>query len=350
MSAVGADQAWAIFALPPGARDLGCSELWERSLARSRRRRAAAVKPPITTRRVVPAALAAALLVGTGTTTVAEAQQGTVATTTSGGLLKRGSRGPAVAAIQAALGIPADGIFGRQTRAAVRSFQAAHGLVVDGIVGPMTRAALGGGSSSRSSSTTASLRIHMPASTTMAVQRALGIGVDGVYGPITQHAVRAYQAAHGLTVDGIAGPVTMRALGISSAVAPTSTTVSAPAVGSGALAAVSAARSQVGTPYVSGGAAPGGFDCSGLVMWAFAKAGISLPRTSYAQYGVGTPVSKSAIQAGDLVFFDTGGGGASHVGIATSATTAISATTHGVMEHSLVDSYWGTHYLGARRV
>jgi peptidoglycan DL-endopeptidase CwlO len=50
------------------------------------------------------------------------------------------------------------------------------------------------------------------------------------------------------------------------------------------------------------------------------------------------------------VFFDTDGGGASHVGIATGAGTAISATTHGVMEHSISDGYWGAHFLGARRV
>ena len=60
-------------------------------------------------------------------------------------MLKRGDRGPAVAAVQRALGIAADGVFGRQTRAAVRAFQAAHGLEVDGVVGPITRGALGGG-------------------------------------------------------------------------------------------------------------------------------------------------------------------------------------------------------------
>jgi cell wall-associated NlpC family hydrolase len=55
------------------------------------------------------------------------------------------------------------------------------------------------------------------------------------------------------------------------------------------------------------------------------------------------------VQAGDLVFFNANGPGASHVGIATSNSTAISATTHGVMEHSISDSYWGSHYVGARR-
>lgn len=58
-------------------------------------------------------------------------------------VLKRGSRGPVVAQLQQKLGIPADGVFGRQTARAVRRYQASKGLVVDGIVGPQTASALG---------------------------------------------------------------------------------------------------------------------------------------------------------------------------------------------------------------
>jgi cell wall-associated NlpC family hydrolase len=86
------------------------------------------------------------------------------------------------------------------------------------------------------------------------------------------------------------------------------------------------------------------------VYWAFGQAGISLPRTSFAQYGTGTAVPSSGIQAGDLVFFDTAGSGASDVGIATGPDTAVSATTHGVMTHTIHGTYWGSHYVGARRV
>jgi hypothetical protein len=70
-------------------------------------------------------------------------------TTAHASVLKKGSRGDAVRALQRRLGIPADGIFGRATRAAVRRFQRRHGLVVDGIVGPATRRALGLGSAAR---------------------------------------------------------------------------------------------------------------------------------------------------------------------------------------------------------
>src|SRR3954451_1427735 len=117
MSAMGADNAWAIFAPPPGVRDLALTEYCERSLARSRRRREAAARQTVSTRRVIPAAVAAAMLVGTGATAAQVAYaQGTTTTGAPGGMLKRGSRGPAVAEAQRALGILADGIFGPQTR------------------------------------------------------------------------------------------------------------------------------------------------------------------------------------------------------------------------------------------
>lgn len=114
--------------------------------------------------------------------------------------------------------------------------------------------------------------------------------------------------------------------------------------------AVTAALSKVGAPYAIGAAGPGAFDCSGLTMWALARAGIAAPHSSYAQYAMGSAVARSDIRRGDLVFFDSFGAGASHVGIATSPTTAVSATSHGVMTHPIFDAYWGGHYVGARRV
>ena len=67
--------------------------------------------------------------------------------------------------------------------------------------------------------------------------------------------------------------------------------------------AVKFAMSQLGDPYVWGAAGPGSWDCSGLTMMAWAAAGVSLPHSSRAQSGMGTPVSVSQLQPGDLVFY-----------------------------------------------
>jgi peptidoglycan DL-endopeptidase CwlO len=313
--------------MPGTERDLASTELWEASLARSRRRRELAAQRSPARHAASTVALTAALAASPATAGAA--------------LLRIHSRGPAVVAAQQALGVTADGEFGPITRHAVRAFQAAHGLEVDGIIGPVTAAALGLSVGSRGAASGPA----PPAATTRAVQAKLGLAVDGVYGPITRGAVIAFQRTHGLEVDGVVGPQTLGALGLGSG------TPSLSGGGSGAGAtALAAARREIGVAYVYGGTGAGGFDCSGLTQWAFAQAGVTLPRTSYSQYGVGAAVSSSAIQAGDLVFWNTDGSGASHVGIATGAGTAISATTHGVLEHSITGAYWGAHYIGARRV
>ena len=86
----------------------------------------------------------------------------------------------------------------------------------------------------------------------------------------------------------------------------------APAASGGAAAAVQFAMAQVGDSYVYGAAGPDAYDCSGLTMTAWAQGGVSLPHSSSAQMGSGTPVSASALQPGDLVFYYSP---VSHVGI-----------------------------------
>ena len=75
--------------------------------------------------------------------------------------------------------------------------------------------------------------------------------------------------------------------------------------------AVRLARAQLGVPYVYGGASPGGFDCSGLVMWVYGRLGIPLPHNAAALYAAGRPVPAGRAHPGDLVFF----AGLGHVGI-----------------------------------
>jgi peptidoglycan DL-endopeptidase CwlO len=90
---------------------------------------------------------------------------------------------------------------------------------------------------------------------------------------------------------------------------------------------VQAALTQVGSPYVWGGAAPGGFDCSGLVMWAFQQAGISLPHSSQAQAHGGQPVALSDLQPGDVLTFYSD---ASHAGLYIGDGMMIHSSTYGV--------------------
>ena len=66
---------------------------------------------------------------------------------------------------------------------------------------------------------------------------------------------------------------------------------------------VALARSQIGVPYLWGGATPDGFDCSGLVQWAYGQVGVTLPRTAQEQYDATTRISTDMLRPGDLVFF-----------------------------------------------
>lgn len=83
-------------------------------------------------------------------------------------------------------------------------------------------------------------------------------------------------------------------------------------VSSRAQSALNFALAQLGKPYIWGGTGPTDYDCSGLMMASWGKAGVSLPRTAAAQYAAGTPVSTSDLQPGDLVLFYPG---ITHVGM-----------------------------------
>jgi cell wall-associated NlpC family hydrolase len=102
-------------------------------------------------------------------------------------------------------------------------------------------------------------------------------------------------------------------------------------------AAVATARAQLGKPYAWGAAGPNAFDCSGLTMYSWAAAGVRLPHSSSMQLSVGTQVSRSQLQPGDLVFFYSP---VHHVGIYVGNGTMIHAPTTGdVVKYAGIASF-----------
>jgi len=109
---------------------------------------------------------------------------------------------------------------------------------------------------------------------------------------------------------------------------------------------VDTAMAQRGKPYVWAASGPGAFDCSGLSLYAFRAAGISLPHSSSMQSRMGTPVSRAELRPGDLVFFHSP---VSHVGIYIGNGEIVHAPTPGDVVKVSSISYMGL-YAGARRL
>jgi cell wall-associated NlpC family hydrolase len=110
---------------------------------------------------------------------------------------------------------------------------------------------------------------------------------------------------------------------------------------------VGIAMQYLGIPYVYGGSTPAGFDCSGFVMFVFAQVGVSLPHNAAAQYGYGTPVDRSQLQPGDLVFFN----GLGHNGIYIGGGSFIhSPHTGDVVKISSLSGWYDSTWVGARRL
>jgi cell wall-associated NlpC family hydrolase len=114
---------------------------------------------------------------------------------------------------------------------------------------------------------------------------------------------------------------------------------------------VDRAVSMLGQPYRWGGAAPGGFDCSGLVAYAAGEAGIRVPRTALEQLAGGMPIARSELQSGDLVFMRLAHKEL-HVGIAIDKERFIHAPSAGgrVRIDSLAASPYAHGFLKARRL
>jgi cell wall-associated NlpC family hydrolase len=128
---------------------------------------------------------------------------------------------------------------------------------------------------------------------------------------------------------------------------PTAPPVPTIPAGPGHPEAATIALRYLGIPYLWGGASPAtGFDCSGLVMYVYAQLGISLPHYAAAQYQLGTPVDRSQLQPGDLVFFDA----LDHVGIYIGNGQFVHAPQTGDVVKITALSDFGDSYVGARRL
>jgi cell wall-associated NlpC family hydrolase len=114
---------------------------------------------------------------------------------------------------------------------------------------------------------------------------------------------------------------------------------------------VDLAKSMLGQPYRWGGAAPGGFDCSGLVAYAAERAGVRMPRTAHEQLHTGVPIARREVHEGDLVFMHLAHKEL-HVGIAIDDQRFIHAPSAG--GHVRIDSLeappYARGFTGARRI
>jgi peptidoglycan hydrolase-like protein with peptidoglycan-binding domain len=262
--------------------------------------------------------------------------------------------GTGVKALQGALGLPADGVFGRQTAHAVRAFQRQHGLKADGVVGAATWSALGvrdpGKVLKQEHAHAHARRGARPAHAQRArgthhgtsvgdLQRLLGLSADGVFGRQTARAVRDFQRHHGLRADGVVGPATWAALGVPNAQRVLHPQHGGPAgprhhsggggssssSASGVVARAIAAGDRIATlPYKYGGGHgsfnDSGYDCSGSVSYVLHGAGLlssPLDSTGLESYGAPGPGRHITIYANaghafmtiDGRRFDTGWGG-----------------------------------------
>jgi cell wall-associated NlpC family hydrolase len=188
----------------------------------------------------------------------------------------------------------------------------------------------------------------------------MDIAPTGYYGDITKAAVKAFQKEYGLEQDGIAGKQTIGKIenlsGGKTQIATKSAVMTKASRGEDSVAdkLISFAKRFIGIRYRWGGTSPKGFDCSGYTQYVFGNIGIDLNRTSTSQAAQGEHVSKSGLQPGDLVFFDTNGGNnrINHVGIYIGGGRFIqaSSTGTGVTISDIDSGFYANTYMTARRV
>lgn len=200
--------------------------------------------------------------------------------------------------------------------------------------------------------------VHMvqAGETPYAISRRYGVSVDALLAAngLSEGAKIAVGQALTLPTGAVDSGAAPTRIAQAQAALPTSNIrpATAPAAAAGDWRAT--ALAMIGTPYVFGGQSRSGTDCSGFVLQVFGPLGVKLPRVSAEQAQVGLPVEVSALQPGDLVFFDTTGGGrVTHVGIYLGDDQFVNANSYQgkvTVDRLLADRYWAPRYLGARRV
>jgi cell wall-associated NlpC family hydrolase len=107
------------------------------------------------------------------------------------------------------------------------------------------------------------------------------------------------------------------------------------------------ATRYLGAPYVWAGAGPAGFDCSGLVMYAFGQVGVAVPHNAAQQFRLGVPVTRDRLEPGDVVFFNQ----LRHNGIYLGDGRFVHSTKPGGVKVARLDDEWfRTRWVGARRL
>lgn len=116
--------------------------------------------------------------------------------------------------------------------------------------------------------------------------------------------------------------------------------------------AASHALRMIGKPYRYGGASPSGFDCSGLVLYSYKQAGLSLPRSTDKQRSASRAIRVADVRRGDLLFFNQEGKKHGHVGIYVGRGKFVHAPSSGksVRSDTLGNPYWKRHLSEARRI
>lgn len=116
--------------------------------------------------------------------------------------------------------------------------------------------------------------------------------------------------------------------------------------------AASHAMKMVGKPYRYGGASPAGFDCSGLILYSYRQAGLSVPRSTESQRAAARPIKVSQLRRGDLLYFNQEGKKYGHAAIYLGDNRFVHAPSSGkaVRVDRLDSPYWKKHLSEARRL